>query len=264
MANRKFVLIALIILIISIWLIAMPILAHDTASSRSASDGDIIYRTDWDWGEAIPTDNGWSVTNDLSFAVIVHKAYLVNYTVQLLDCDDHAHTSLLDGLSPDMAFAGHGDGINSALVEASFVEDLARPAQHEFGRVTVDSLAYCEAHYLIARAGSETRFPRDDIDMYGVSLYIEGTYKNESLDEPVPFATQTHLANGTQLPLHLSDSVTTVHVEVGEEPVEILVQRRLDRLFDGIDFTSTEDIGRAILWNVIGSTEFIVTGGNAH
>ncbi|MCI0710894.1 MAG: hypothetical protein L0154_12100 [Chloroflexi bacterium] len=262
MARHKFAFIAMITLLMSVGLIVVPILATET--TPTTRDGEIIYRTGWTWGDAVPTDNGWTVTNDLGVVVTVEKAYLVNFAVQLLECEDHSHTTLLESLLPDTARAGHGDGINPALVDSSFVEDFAHPDTIEFGKVTVESLAYCEAHYLIARAGSETRFQPEDVDMYGVSLYVEGTYQNVDSDETFPFTAQTHLANGKQLTLHLPDSTMPVHVEVGEERVEILVQRQLDRLFDGIDFTSTGDIGRAILWNIIASTEFIVTGGNAH
>jgi len=264
MANRKFALITIIILIISIWLVVMPILANETGSTDSVTEGDIIYRTDWKWGDAAPTENGWTVTNDLGYVVTVENAYLVNYTVQLLECDNHTHASLLDNFMPDTAFAGHGDGVNPALVEASFVEDLASPAPAEFGSITVESMAYCEAHYLIARAGSETRFQPEEVDMYGVSLYVEGTYQENESSDPVAFVAQTHLANGKQLTLHLSENFLPVHVEAGNDPVEIVVQRQLGSMFEGVDFTSAEDIGRAILWNIIGGTEFIVTGGTAH
>lgn len=264
MARRKFTIIAVTILLISVGLIVVPILAKETASSTAAREGVILYRTGWAWGDAVPTADGWTVTNDLGFVVMVEKAYLVNYTVQLLECEDHTHASLLDSLMPDTVLAGHGVGINPALVEASFIENFTHPETIEFGKVTVESVAYCEAHYLIARAGSETRFQPGDIEMYGVSLYVEGKYQKMDSAEITPFTAQTHLANGKQLTLHLPDDSMPVYVEVGEEPVEILVQRRLDSLFDGVDFTSTENIGRAILWNIIASTEFIVTGGNAH
>ena len=127
----------------------------------------------------------------------------MNYTLQLVECDDHTHADgetswLSDLLLPSTAYAGHGDDRDPSLVDQPIVERLtAVPTDFVFGEVTAPTINYCQGHYLVARAYDTAQNLPEDVDMLGVSLYLSGTFLAPASDSPQAFTIQTDLANGT-------------------------------------------------------------------
>lgn len=236
--------------------------------------GDIVYAASWVWGDAVAhADGGWSVTNDLGYTVTVERGYVVDFSTQLIACE-HSHAwggiawlEKLVGVA--VVQAGHSSGdVDPAALTTATAEPIHSPALRELGTVTVNEPDYCEGHYLVARADGDTLNLPDDLDLHGMSLTIEGTYQRADMDAPVTFTAQTALANGAITTLSRVDlaGFRDVHVEISDEPVYVTIQRRLDTLFDGVDFAamSRDEIGQAVLWSLIDGTRLLVTGGNLH
>lgn len=226
--------------------------------------GDITYSMTWGWGDAIPTESGWQVTNDLGYTVTVEKGYLVSHSVQLIPCEyDGENAGLLrDIFGANTVEAGHGGDENDpSAILIPQIEDLAVVNSIEFGATTVPYQQYCTAHYLVARSDSLTTNMPDDIDMYGLSLYLEGTYQAANSDELVAFALQTSLANGKITDIRPSTDSEAVRLAIGDEANHIHVQRQLDTLFHGVNFATmdTDEQARTILWSLIRDTQVFVS-----
>lgn len=233
--------------------------------------GNITYQLQWQWGDAIPLDDGWMVRNDLGYRVHVTKGYSVAYSTQLLYCE-HSH-GLFDWVGKIFAVsvvhAGHNTGDQDpASVLVSLIESLDKPQTSHIGTVTVNEPGYCKAHFLVAPGSDDTPNMPSDKDMFGVSLYIEGTYQSDDMPQAQPFRAQTSLGNGKNLPLIQADDASqkSVHVEIGNTPVKIGIIRQLDSLFDGADFATMdeEELGKAILWQMMADLRIVVLSGVAH
>ena len=263
--SRKFKFIMAILAII--WLILAPSIILGYFSDEPES-GEVTYQLDWEWGDAMPTDEGWQVINDLGYTVNVTQGYLVSYSSTLIECE-HSH-GIFDWLfgmtAPSVAYAGHGeDDIDPAMLDTPHVESLHQPQTLMTGTVIVPEPSYCQGHYLVARGSSDTVGLPEDIEMYGTSLYIAGTYQANGSDEVMNFAVETSLANGDIIDL-MSETGDFIHAEISDETIEITITRQLDSLFDGIDFSTMpdDDIARSVLWALMDNTRLIVTGGAIH
>ena len=236
-----------------------------------AQSGSIRYSAAWAWGSAIDTPGpGWEVTTDLGYRVQVETGALVFYSTELLACE-HEHTQMLwqrlgdllgELIGPATAYAGHGDEDSPAEVMPILVESLAEPATTELGTVQVSEPAYCQGHYLVARA--------TDGEMAGRSLTVAGTITGPD-GESRPFAIDTSLAWGTIADLQLPyatdvDGSAAIHGDIGDETLEIVVVRGLDTLFDGVDFAGIDATEQAkmILRNLTNHTALMIVGGAAH
>ena len=64
---------------------------------------------------------------------------------------------------------------------------------------------------------------------------------------------------------YVDDDDAHIHIQVGAQDSLITVQRRLDTLFDGIDFATmdAETIGQEILWSLIADTRIIISSGES-
>jgi len=252
-------------------MLAILILLAPSVFSPEHSEGQIIYETRWDWGDAIPTEDGWQVMTDYGFIVEVTKGYVVSYSTQLNYCE-HSH-GMFDWLGNIFAVAvvqaGHdyGEDADPASVVVSMIESLDNPTVNTMGTVTVQEPSYCQGHYLMARGSSDSLNMPEDVDMYGLTLYIEGTYHTPDNLTPIAFTAQTNLANGKIRDLYTSDTLDTpIHVGISETPVRVAIVRSLDSMFDGIEFDSMtgEDIGKAVLWTLLEELRFVILDGEIH
>jgi hypothetical protein len=236
------------------------------------SSGEIQYTLAWDWGEAqaLP-DGGWTTVNDLGYTVTVEQGYLVSYSAQAIECA-HSHgflTNLLGWIMPGEALAGHGGDNDPALVTTSTVETLHAPSETVLDLLTVNEPGYCELHYLIARADSEAAGAFNAADMAAgmaaTSLRIEGAYTAPGASEAIPFSLDSSLAMGVIREL-VDAKLAQVHTEIGAQAIEISIVRRLDTLFDGVDFATMDADAQAwaMLRAIIRDTHFVVTGGSRH
>jgi hypothetical protein len=247
-------------------IVAGMLIGSVLTKQKRGESGDINYAMTWDWGTATPTDTGWQVTNDLGYMIAVEKGYLVSHSIQLLECNDSDESAGLIGdfFEANTAEANHGgDDNDPSAILIPLVEELGSASSSDFGAVNVPYRQYCTAHYLVARSDSVTRNMPDDIDMYGQSLYLEGTYQVVDSEAVVPFTLQTSLANGTIADIRLSTNTEPMRVEISDEVIHIDIQRQLDTLFDGVDFETmdADEQARTVLWSLIRDTRVLVTSG---
>ena len=264
------------ILVSALALLAIPVIVSTARTPETVTAATLSYRLEWEWGAAVPAENGqgWQVVNDLGYRVQVEQAYLVSYSVQLVECEHgHGETAFLDRvidwLAPQTVSAGHGgDGDDPSLIHNGFVESFAMPENMDFGAVTISQkITYCQGHYLIARADSQIEHQPQDVDMFGTSLYIAGSYQAESASIATPFRIQTSLANGVldnlDVPYIENTDMTPVHLVTGNQNAVVLIRRQLDSLFNGVDFASvsSDKIGKAVLWSLVADTDITITEG---
>jgi hypothetical protein len=124
------------------------------------------------------------------------------------------------------------------------------------GRVTVEPQRYCQFHYLVARSERETIGLPDELDIVGMSVYMEGTHRRPG-EAPVAFSFSTTRAYGllTDLfaPGAYQDTEAAIEVDTGYDHATIRVTRDLDRLFDGVEFEtmSTEQQAGQVLKQLV-------------
>jgi len=200
----------------------------------------VQYRLTWATDDVTPTSDGaaWEVTTNLGYHVRVTRGWVTSYSMELVECPRSARTT--DGLlwlvSPAAAWAGHASGTpNPAAIRPMQVESLMDGAAHDAGTVTLAPQAYCQVHYLVARAGSDARGLPTGIDMVDASLHVEGSYRAPDATIDASFAIHTGSAYG-QLFERVGNPPTPLRVDTGASALDVEVRRRRSRLFDGVDF----------------------------
>ena len=256
--NRKKTILGIIALMI-VW--AFPIAAF-LRPDNSVESAELTYTLVWDTDNIQFTEDGWQTTSNLDYSVTVTEGYIVAYETQLTACE-HSH-GWFDWLDIPRVSAGHGDDGNDSTLSASIVENVTQPDNHAWGTVTLYEPTYCEAFFLVARGASDTANQPDSVDMFGTSIYLQGTYTAPDSEEAIPFTLQTQHANGTVQPF--TQNGESVHLALSAEPMEITILRSLNTLFDEIDFAndSAEDAAFQVLRNVLNHTQFEVISGQTH
>lgn len=251
-----------LLILITIWTI--PLIFLLLPDEETFSEGQAQYRLAWDLGTVQMTETGWTVTTNLDYQVEITSAYSVAYEVQLTACE-HSHGWFdWSTLGIGVAYAGHGDDSNDSTFDSSLVENLLNPQTQFWGEVTLYEPTYCEAFFLVARGATDTNNLPDDVDMYGSSVYLEGTYIAPDSDTAIEFTLQTGNANGA-----IDDFVQNeipVHIALSDETITIEITRSLDTLLDNIDFAdmNTDDASFQVLRNIINGTRFEVVSGQVH
>lgn len=222
----------------------------------------LTYFLGWDVGTALPIEGGWQVTNDLGYTVAVTDGYLVTRRLELIACEQEAWVpDLLSVLSPQPAFAGHGDGeADESQFDGAIRESLSQfpAAEVQLDPLDVPAGAYCQAHYLVAKPTTVV-----DDDSPALTLFIEGTYIEPGDLTPQPFEIKTDLAWGTILDLQAEDNNgdrQAMFVITGNGDQAVAFERQLDSLFDGLDWASysAEQVERTILRNLTEQTAVLV------
>lgn len=206
----------------------------------------VTYHLEWDWGSASPAPDGagWRVVNDLGYRVRVRRGYIVNYSLALSESEPpdpdagRASTGFRDAWSMPVALAGHSNGRpDPTAVELARVESLAAPEAFEVPTLRVPPARYAKFHYLVARANYKAVNLPEDVDMSGLSLYLQGCYQAPKSETWRPFEIKSSMANGALR--SLSDGVPGGELNTGTHHADIHVRRDLGRLFDGLDFQET-------------------------
>lgn len=247
----------------------VAVIVYVLPAPLSSQTGTLTYTTTWEWGDAVAlAGGGWQVISDRGDVITVTDGYIVSRSVTANECA-HTHTDslfswLIEHLLPNAAQAGHGTAYDPALVYESFVEPLAAPVTREWGTVTVPEPSYCAAHYLVAMA-NETTVGADEA-LYGTSLHLVGTVRAPGATAAQPFEIRAALGWGTINDLLRASDAAPVHAQIGTTPIHIAIERRLDTLFDGLDFASstTDELARGVLRNLTDGTRFLVTAGRTH
>jgi len=292
----------------AVWLVnrsevmAQMLVDTQTPMTGAIASNNLFYTLDWDWGKAIPnkTGQGWVVTTDLDYRVMLERGYLTTNSVELIPCDDTSaaklseaeyqgesrvpdntkiqdalfqrfNTRILNPFKLQPAYAGHGNPVyNPSRLTRPYVETLTRPAAVQIETHSVPRAAYCQAHYLVARAAGAVQNQPADPTLGGVSLWLEGKYKAPRSAIAKPFTIKTRLAWGTITrlttlppPLSLKGLQNNHRLELATRasPVRITLRRNLGAMFDGVDFESMSerDRAKAVLRTLTRSVETIVT-----
>lgn len=211
---------------------------------------EVRYRLDWAWDNVARSTHAstWDVTNDLGYRVRVTRGYVTSYSMELVECPKATATmpvarlgAFLWAAVEGMAFAGHSSGTpNPAAIRPMQVESLTAPIAREVGAVTLAPQAYCQLHYLVARAGREASGLPADLDMVDTSLHVDGTFQAPGASAAVPFTLHTAVAYGALFD-HTIGPPGALHVDTGRAATEVTVRRHLGSIFDGVDFIGMTD-----------------------
>jgi hypothetical protein len=201
---------------------------------------EVRYTLGWDVEGAVPhADGGWLLSDDMEGTVHLTRGYLVSYSTELVVCEDaDEHGTALHGVLSPRAHAGHPSdlSVNPAMVAQPRVEDLTDPRQFEWAAAILERETWCSVHYLVARGDELTLAMPGDVDLEGVSLYLEGSWRRAD-GSWEDFVLQTEHATGT---------IEDVQVlNTGEEGADVVITRSLGGLFSGVDFATMDDEARA-------------------
>ncbi|MFZ4816852.1 MAG: hypothetical protein ACOYL5_20115 [Phototrophicaceae bacterium] len=254
-------------LALTLWVLAYFLPAPSTASVN----GQISYSTAWEFGNAQALDDGtWQITSNLGYRVLLTDGWIVNRAVTSAECP-HRHSLLswmIESLLPQSVQAGHGTDQDLARVYAAFAESLTTPSPHEWGTASPNEPTYCQGHYLVAIADENTADAPPAL--LGNSILLKANIFPPNSDTAIPFSFTTHEAWGALHDMTTPDG-TPVHLAIGTQAASLTVIRRLDTLFDDIDFNaypagtlSDTDLARALLRNLTGDTQVMVTEGKTH
>ena len=217
------------------WAIACVLLL--SACDRPPSpprDRPITYRLAWTWGRAERRDGGWETLTDRGYRVQVTRGYVVSFSVELVECP---RATAGAWFTPRAAYAWHpASATNPATVRSAPVESLTAPIDQEAGTVTPPGIDYCQAHYLIARARQDSPGLPRDVDMVDASLRLEGSVSRDGTTQPLAIVTAA--ANGSLKPFTVAGG-DRPRVDTRVEAATVTFTRRLDTLFDGIEFATT-------------------------
>lgn len=240
----------------------------DSAPSAPHTVG---YRLEWSWGstQADPSGSGWQTVNDRGYRVHLERGYLVDYSMELVECPKEALESGVDSLwawlPARAAWAGHMPTTpNPAAIHTPHVEALHAPVDFDVGSIQLAAQRYCRIHYLIARSNRSAVGLPEDVDMVERSLYVRGTYQATTAATPRSFELATSAANAvlTELfpPGRVGAQGAAIVVDTGRENARVVIQRQLQSLFDGIDFDTMPParIERQVLQNLIDRTVIAV------
>ena len=256
------------------WIVAVLFSAVGQAGCQSdavhSAPHRVSYRLEWSWeGVSARSDgSGWDAVNDRGYRVHVDVGYLVDYSMELVECPKEAQASSADWRWiwwPRPAWAGHAPTTpNPAAIYTPHIEALRAATSLDVGSRVLAPQRYCRVHYLIARANRSAVGLPDSVDMVERSLYVLGTYQAATAAAPQTFEIATSAANAvlTDLfpPGHYGAQGSAVVVDSGQENAHVVIRRALKSLFDGVDFEAMPParIERQVLQNVIDHTEIAV------
>lgn len=265
-------LIKLALLLSSITLLTMiislsPPSPTELDAATPANFSTITYELDWDWGDAVLTSDGWFVTNDRGYQIHVQRGYLVNRSLELIECagSDATGESITDRLRQTLlaqpAYASHGTGAHdTSRITTPWVESLTEPVAQTVETVLVTASNYCQLHYLVAPGVETARHLPHEVEMIGVTLWLKGDYLAPGTSTSMPFTIQTNLAWGEAAELMTPSSESLDTLQRDNVALQLTVRRDLEALFDGVDFETMSDIEQAktVLRSLTQNTDVII------
>lgn len=216
-----------------------------------ARDGRVVYLLSWDLDRVLRAADGtsWTVTTDLGYEVRVAAGYLTSHTAELIACDRRpgALAWLAFSLMPRPAHATHALALDPSAFHRARIESLTAARTARVVRPVPRAQAYCEAHYLVARAGGTATAMPAEVDMTDRSLYVRGVY-GKANGMRTAFEITTTVAHGWRGAVE--------RIDAGPGPIAVHVERRLGTLFDGLDFARVpeREWPRRMLANLIDGT----------
>lgn len=248
----------------SVWGVAGEPIGADVLIDTHDGDGDPIlregvrYTLDWHWGKARRSSRGgWEVRTDLGYLVWIEAGRLVTRNLELVPC--HAvpppENASLRRFGPVPAYAGHSSLMpNESKISRSYEEDLAEPRPRFLEERFVTDPEYCRAHYLIAR-------PRRS-PLGTAALELQGQWSDDSgAAEGTEFRIRSSAAYGQFVGLTSETGVGLARRTI-VGGIGLTVLRRLETMFDGIDFANagSGDLGAQIIRRLVEETQVVVGG----
>jgi hypothetical protein len=184
---------------------------------------------------------GFRTTTDEGYTVVIDEAWLVNYAVTLVPCEESEAVALrLLGIGT--AQAHHGEFEDPSQLEPVLVEPFAdpQPTTTELGRSTFPGASYCGVHWLIAR-GDDTSLAPDGSSAADRAVHLTGSWHRG--DERGVILIDTSLAQG------MLRTLDEVHVVGTGAEALITIERQLGTMFDGIDFATANP--NLVDWEVV-------------
>jgi hypothetical protein len=237
--------------------------AATSAARATAAPHAVRYRLTWAQDDVVPVgqDGAWEVDSSLGYRVRVTRGWVTSYSTELVECPRAAAASgALGVFFPADAVAGHNAGTpNPAAVKPMLVESLTKPVAEDAGTVSLAPQAYCQLHYLVARAGRESPGLPADVDMVDASLHVEGTYRAPNATTDAAFAVHTASAYG-QLFARVAEPPGALRADPGTGALVVEIRRRRSRLFDGVDFLRmpAKSVGLRMLQALVDGAEVTV------
>ena len=221
----------------------------------------VQYELAWDRAHTTAiTDGtqGWRTETDLGYFVELERAYIVNYSAQLIACapqESSAYDVLFTAFSTTLARAGHGEPDNSSQTSHVRLEDFAQLNSSVWGQASFSEPA-CQVHILLASSGTSGALNNLTEGPTMPTLLLRGTYWHAADPSPVPFEISSDLAWGAVL--DLESPVNSWHWPWQSE-AKIVIQRQAGSLFDGVDFVhlSEIDAGRMVLRSLFANTDIV-------
>jgi hypothetical protein len=243
---------------------------RDRTQAPAATAHEVRYELAW-------TDNvdavgdGWETANDLGYRIRVSRGWVTSYSVELVECPKDAMRSTAErimatawSIIEGTAWAGHLSGTpNPAAVHPMQVESLIDSTVYEVGRVMLAPQAYCQLHYLVARAGPDAVGLPTTFDMRDATLHLEGSYRAAGTTTETPFTLHSASAYG-QLFDHVAGGAA-LHFDSGQNAARVVVRRDRARMFDGVDFAHMAERQQAsqILKALVDHTQIEVRADDA-
>ena len=159
----------------------------DAQGSELQLSGDLVYTLDWDRTGVVFGEGSWSASNELGFEFEIDQAYAVTYSLELVPCDPVPDLDagigdmaswLLEWLGSRRAHAGHsGSPFNPTRLGQSMVESVHEARAYVSPVMSSQDVAYCQFHYLVARAHGGTQRLPDAYDLMGQSAAFAGRWR---------------------------------------------------------------------------------------
>jgi hypothetical protein len=194
------------------------------------------------------------ITSDRGYAVTLERAYLTVGSVELEGCENAVLPSLELPFGPKLAFA-HSVTSPTRIGSPAVLSLAGEEAEQvSFGTLGPPPGEYCALRVGLEPADADASHLPNDVDFVGLTLTLEGTYRDSSGTEGA-FSVAT-----TQT---IERSVPFERLELGddaEREAVLVVNADSARWFDGIDFATVEDeeIAELVLSNVVASLEVSV------
>jgi hypothetical protein len=194
------------------------------------------------------------IVSDRGYTVSVERGYLAVGSAELEGCATARRPSFDLPWGPSVAFA-HTMSSPTRIGSPSVLSLVDQEsAEQPFGSLGPPPGEYCSLRVGLEPADADAAGLPSDVDLVGVTLWLEGTYRDSSGTEKA-FSVASAKA--------LEESVPFDELELGddaEQEVTLAVSIPTSHWFDGIDLATTDDeqIADLVLDNVRASLEVSV------
>jgi len=250
--------------------------ASTSASAESASQGEsaegvvlsgVTYRLRFRHERARRTNAGFEIRNDRGFEFEVSAATLTSHAASFVPCVQRPPTTgaraafrrtVAALFTMPVARAGHGGARDRSSTDLPIIERLHDDATRTWSSQRFVPARYCRFHYVVARADEATAALANRPDLVGATLDLVYRARAPGAIEAREGRTRASFAHGR---LDELATASIVGSRDGVRAADVLVERDLDGLFDGVDpaTDSVRSIERSVLSALVRSTRVTIT-----